>query len=184
MNRNTFEDAHVNDEDYRLRYLALTEGQEPLEMQRRAPETLAQLIAGASGEALRRPASPGKWSIAEILRHLVDDEIVSTWRYRRMIEQPGCALHSFDQDAWVRMGDDPSGSPQETLELFRLLRLANLRMLAKLSEPQWQSHGMHAERGRIAVRDLVRHMAGHDVNHIEQIERILGSPLVTSRGAS
>ena len=163
----------MTDEEYRLRYLALTEGKDPLVMLRQAPETLARLIAGAGDDALRRPAAPGKWSVAEILGHLADDEIVSSWRYRQMIEQSGCSLLSFDQEEWVRMGDHQSASPAETLNLFRLLRHANLRMLAKLSETQWQCYGIHVERGKIAVRDLVRHMAGHDINHIEQVERIL-----------
>ena len=178
-------EVDVTDEEYRLRYLALTEGKDPLVMQRQAPETLARLVAGASGDALRRPPAPGKWSVAEIVGHLVDDEIVSSWRYRRMIEQSGSSLQSFNQEEWVRMGDHNSARPAETIELFRLLRHANLRLLAKLSEPQWECCGIHAQRGRITVRDLVRHMAGHDINHIEQVERILGaSAAVTTHGAN
>ncbi len=165
----------MNDEEYRLRYLELTEGKDPLAMQHQAPVTLARLIAGAEDDALRRSPAPGKWSVAEIIGHLVDDEIVTSWRYRKMIEQPGCSLQSFDQEGWVCMGDLDSASPAEILQLFRLLRESNLRLLAKLSDSQWKSHGIHAERGRISVRDLVRHMAGHDINHIEQVEKILSS---------
>jgi hypothetical protein len=46
-------------------------------------------------------------------------------------------------------------------------------MLRHLSSEEWQRHGMHAERGRMSVQDLARHMAGHDMNHIDQIRRIL-----------
>jgi hypothetical protein len=42
-----------------------------------------------------------------------------------------------------------------------------------LSQEQWECSGIHVERGRITVRQLARHMAAHDVNHIEQIERLL-----------
>jgi len=57
--------------------------------------------------------------------------------------------------------------------MFRLLREANLRLLRRLSPREWEAEGHHTERGRITVRDLARHMAAHDVNHILQIERLL-----------
>ena len=47
-------------------------------------------------------------------------------------------------------------------------------MLAKLNSEDWQKYGIHAERGKITVADLARHMAGHDINHIDQVRRILG----------
>ena len=60
--------------------------------------------------------------------------------------------------------------------MFRLLREANLRMFARLTPEEWQRYGMHAERGRITVEDLARHMAAHDVNHIDQVRRLLDLP--------
>jgi len=54
-----------------------------------------------------------------------------------------------------------------------LLREANLQFLQQLAPEQWECHGIHAERGRITVRDLAVHMAGHDANHIEQVRKIL-----------
>lgn len=143
-------------------------------MQREAPDTLARLIEGAPDETLKRPPAAGKWSVGAILAHLAEDELVSSWRYRQMIEQSGVLLPGFDQDEWARLGNYSSWEPTEALEMFRLLRAANLRMLAGLTAGEWQRFGMHAERGRITVEDLARHMAGHDMNHIEQVRRILG----------
>lgn len=91
-----------------------------------------------------------------------------------MIENPGVQLAGFDQDLWARLGDYGTWSPAEALGMFRLLREANLRMLRGLTAAQWECHGTHAERGRITVRALARHMAGHDRNHLEQIRQILG----------
>ena len=61
----------------------------------------------------------------------------------------------------------------DALGLFRLLREANLRMLSALLPEEWERSGNHAERGNLTVRELVRHMASHDINHIKQIERLL-----------
>ncbi len=160
--------------DYQARLLAHTEDKDPLDMQAEMPRMLAELIQGVPVEVLSARLGPGKWSIAEILAHLAEDELTSSWRYRQMIENPGTALPGFDQDLWARLGDYQSRPARESLEMFRLLREANLRMLRGLSAEEWESHGVHAERGPMTVRSLCRHMAGHDRNHLEQIRRLLG----------
>lgn len=150
------------------------QGKDPLELQRQAPAVLADLIAKASDEQLKARPSKDKWSVGEIIAHLAEDEISSAWRYRQMVEHSGLNLPGFDQDMWARMGDYGARSPHESLELYRLLRHANLQFLLKVTPSQWECFGIHAERGRITLRDLAAHMAGHDANHIEQIRRILG----------
>jgi uncharacterized damage-inducible protein DinB len=158
---------------YGARLDAYVKDQDPIAMQRAAPQTLASMIEGAGDELLSRRPEPGKWSVRAILAHLAEDELVSSWRYRQMIEHNGATLLGFDQDEWARLGDYDSWTPREALEMFRLLREANLRMLARLTPDEWQRYGMHAERGRITVQDLARHMAGHDANHINQVRRLL-----------
>jgi len=160
-------------EEYRARLAGYVAGKDVLELQREAPRTLARLIEGIPEEALRRRPAPKKWSVVEIIAHLAEDELTSTWRYRQMIEHNGAKLLGFDQDEWARLGDYASWNINEALEMFRLLREANLRMLAILSPEEWECAGEHAERGKLTVRELARHMAAHDMNHIEQIERLL-----------
>jgi DinB superfamily len=143
-------------------------------MQRQAPDTLAHLIEGIGDGALKGSPAPGKWSVVEILMHLAEDELVSAWRYRQMLEHDNPELASFDQDLWARIGDYRSCEPVVALALFRLLREVNLRMLARLTAEQWQRKGIHSERGTITVRDLCRHMAAHDINHIHQVQEIVG----------
>jgi hypothetical protein len=91
-----------------------------------------------------------------------------------MVEHSGLQLAGFDQDLWARMGDYASRVSDESLELFRLLRNVNLQFLQQITPERWDCFGIHAERGRITIRDFVVHMAGHDANHIEQIRWILG----------
>lgn len=160
-------------EQYRERLASYVEGKAPLSIQRQSPTQLAGLIAGVSAERLAFCPADGKWSIVEILAHLADDEIATYWRYRQMIEQDGVPLSGFDQELWARLGNYQSWGTDEALALFRLLRNANLRMLESLSAEQWKRSGDHAERGRLTVADLARHMAAHDINHLRQIERLL-----------
>lgn len=160
--------------DYLTRIRDYVQDKDPLELQRQTPVVLAELLAKVSDEQLTRRPGKDKWSISEILAHLAEDEIATAWRYRQMVEHTGLQLAGFDQDLWARIGDYPSRVSQESLELFRLLRNANLQFLQRITPEQWECFGIHAERGRITVRDLVVHMAGHDANHIEQIRKILG----------
>lgn len=158
---------------YAARLQAYTEGKDPLALQAETPAILAELIRGVPQVKLTRSPAPGKWSVVEIVAHLAEDELTSSWRYRQMLEQDGVALAGFDQDLWAKLGNYSAWSAEEALEMFRLLREANLRMLRVLSPQQWQRSGIHAERGKITVRDLARHMAGHDRNHLDQIRKIL-----------
>jgi hypothetical protein len=159
--------------EYLTRIRAYAAGQHPLSAQTETLTLLAELVAGVPSERLAQQPAPGKWSVGEILAHLAEDEIASARRYRQIVEHSGIELAGFDQDLWARVGNYAARDPQESLALFRLLRRANLDFLNGLSPEQWNCCGIHAERGRITVRDLALHMVGHDVNHLEQIRKIL-----------
>lgn len=163
------------EEQYLQRLAGYAAGKDPVAMQRAAIGTVERLIANASEGMLRRKPAPHKWCVLEIVAHLAEDELVSSWRYRQMLEHPGVALMGFNQDLWARLGHYASWNAREAFEMFRLLREANLRLLTRLSPAEWECEGIHAERGRLTVRDLARHMAAHDVNHILQIERLLAA---------
>ena len=155
----------------RIRHKA--ESKDPLVQQSESPRVLAELIVRASDKHLAKRPAANKWSVGEILAHLAEDEVASAWRYRQMVEHSGIELAGFDQDMWARVGDYAARLPQDSLALFRLLRAANLQFLQRLTPEQWECFGIHAERGRITVRELAAHMAGHDINHIEQVREIL-----------
>jgi len=162
-------------EQYAARFAGYVAGKDPLAMQSAAVDRIARLIDRVPTEKLRRRTNSNKWSVVEIIAHLAEDELTSSWRYRQMIESSGVTLMGFDQELWARLGDYTSWDVREALEMFQLLRAANLRMFERLTPEEWEREGNHAERGRMTVRDLARHMAAHDVNHILQIERLLAS---------
>ena len=91
-------------QEYIQRILHYVGGQDPLDIQARTPKELERLITGASASRLHQRPAPGKWSIAEILAHLADSEIVTSWRIRAILTAPGTPIQAFDQDAWVIAG--------------------------------------------------------------------------------
>jgi hypothetical protein len=159
--------------EYKARILSYIEGKDPIAVQRETPAALAHLVDGVSAEKLRRRPTSDKWSVAELLAHFAEAEMGAFWRYRQMIEHNGSSLLSFDQELWSRLGDYSSTDPNESLQLFTLLRRANLGMFGRLTPEEWQRHGIHTERGEMSVRDLATQIAGHDLNHVEQIRKIL-----------
>src|SRR5262249_1627006 len=161
-----YNEAMESAEQYKHRLAGYVEGKDFMIMQRESVGTLARLIDALPEKALRQRPGPRKWSVLEILAHLAEDELTASWRYRQMLEHSAVTLNGFDQDLWAGLGDYSTWSPGEALEMFRLLREANLRLLDRLTPAQWDCYGMHAERGRISVRELARHMAAHDTNHI------------------
>ena len=148
-------------------------GQNPIKVQAATAQKLAKLMKRASPAKLRKRPAPDKWSPAEIIAHLADVEIVIGWRVRSILGAPGTTIQAFDQDAWVTTGHYAKRDTRKSLEQFRVLRDTNLALYKSLSPEQWKHHGMHSERGEETIEKIVRMMAGHDVNHLEQIERIL-----------
>ena len=162
-------------QQYKARILGLMEGKDSVSVQRETGAKLSRLVEGIPADKLSKRPAPDKWSVSEILAHLAEAEVGSFWRYRQMIEHNGSAIIPFDQDLWYKLGEYPSRNPQESLQLFRLLRDGNLRLFDQLTPEQWHMGGIHAERGPMTVADLARQMAGHDVNHLVQVEKMLGA---------
>ncbi len=82
---------------------------------------------------------------------------------------------AFDQDSWVTALHYDKRDPRKALEQFRVLRETNLALLKTLTPEQWKHYGMHSERGEETIEHVVRMFAGHDLNHIAQIEQILAA---------
>jgi len=160
-------------QQYTQRILANAQGQDPITAQSATTEKLDRLIKGVSTAKLRKRPAPDKWSVAEILAHLADVEIVIGWRMRSILGAPGTPVQAYDQNAWVTTGHYDKRDPRKSIELCRVVREANLALLKSLSPDQWKHYGQHAERGQESIEHIVRMVAGHDINHIQQIERIL-----------
>jgi len=160
-------------QQYIGRILGHVEGQDAIKIQKTTAAKLKKLTSGLTAKQLRWQPEPGKWSIAEIVAHLADVEIVASWRMRSIIGSDGITIQPFDQDVWASVFAYSKRDPKQSVELFRVLRENNLAMLRALPPEAWERHGMHLERGKETIAHLARMFAGHDRNHMSQIERIL-----------
>jgi hypothetical protein len=160
-------------QEYVQRIQGKLASQDPLKVQAATPKKLARFIKGATPAKLRKRSVPDKWSVVEILAHLADAELVNAWRYRSILGAPGTAIQAYDQEAWAAAGQYSKRDARKSLEQFCILREANLALLKSLSPEQRRLSGMHAERGEESIERLTQLIAGHDINHLEQVEQIL-----------
>lgn len=160
-------------QQYTQRIVGYVEGKDPLAVLAATPSTLERLLEGVSTADLCTRTAPHKWSVNDIVAHLADAEIVVGFRIRFILGSPGAPIVGYDQDAWVLSGHYDQRDPQHSVEQLRVLREGHLAMLKSLEPEQWSHYGVHSERGQESIEQIVRMLAGHDINHLRQIETIL-----------
>lgn len=168
-------------QQYIQRILGHVDGQDALTVQKATTNKLRKLTRGLTPGQLKWKPAPEKWSITEIVAHLADTEIVASWRMRAILGSNGTAIQAFDQDAWASVFQYGKSDLKQSLEVFRLLRENNLAMLKALPPDKWENYGMHSERGKETIAHLTRMFAGHDTNHLRQIEAIAGQLKASSK---
>ena len=92
---------------------------------------------------------------------------------RSVIGENGITIQPFDQDAWAAAFKYRNRDAKRSLGLFSILRENNLAMLREIPKETWDNYGMHLERGKETIAHLARMFAGHDTNHLLQVERIV-----------
>lgn len=159
---------------YTERLKRLAGDDDPVAVLAATPDRIRELIAGVPRDVLQRPPQPGKWSIAQILAHLADGEIVFAHRLRMVLAASPAPLTAFDQNQWAELFDYPSADAAASLDLFAAVRAANVRLVRRVSPSLLQRSGTHEEWGSETAESLLRIEAGHDRNHLSQIEGIVG----------
>jgi DinB superfamily len=162
-------------EHYKQRIMGYLGDHDPMRVQAGTVAKIEKLVKGAPAAKLKKRPAPGKWSVAEILAHLADDELVAGYRMRSILGAPGTPIAAFDQDKWAEAENYAKHDPRMSLRVLRTLREANLALLKLLRAEQWKHFGVHAERGEENIERIVQMMAGHDINHLRQIEVILAA---------
>ena len=141
---------------------------DPIVVLKSTPMRIEMLLESLGSYRMEQPYAPGKWKARDILAHLADTELAMGFRIRQVVA--GAAIQPFDQDVWAqRYG---KLEPSLAVETFRALRGWNLALLATFDLDDWLSEGLHPERGVESVDVMVRYLAGHDLHHLEQLERI------------
>ena len=124
----------------------------------------------AIGPNQQKEPAPGKWSAAEIVSHLADCELVFAFRLRQTLAEDSPVIQPFDQEKWAATY---SGVPaSQALEVFASLRGWNLRLIGGALPEAAGRPVTHPERGTMTFLTIVETMAGHDLNHLGQLQKL------------
>jgi uncharacterized damage-inducible protein DinB len=145
---------------------------DPLEVISATSKKLKDFATALGAAGIERPTAPGKWSAREILCHLADCEIVFAYRLRQALAEDHHIIQPFDQDKWASTysGYDAASA----LAAFSSVRKWNLDFIRKIPAQAKSKAVTHPERGEMQLYTIVETMAGHDLNHLKQIEKIAG----------
>jgi len=160
----------VADGGYRERLLGLLGDRNPLEAleaNSKRVETLARRLGDAG---LSRSYGPGKWTGKQILAHLADAEVGIGFRVRQVLSEENHRIQPWDEAAWARRYTDVD--VESALASYLASRRWNLSLLRGLSAQDLEREAFHPERGPEKLGTVVRVLAGHDLNHLAQLERL------------
>jgi uncharacterized damage-inducible protein DinB len=143
-----------------------------LEEYRYGYHLLREATRGLSEEELRFKPEADKWSIHQILIHVVDSELVSTQRMKRVLSEEAPLLMSFDQDTWANTLEYEKLDREQHLLLFKFLRSSMLPILAQLPAQKWERVGIYADAGPFTLKQLLEYRVDHVRGHLAQIARV------------
>lgn len=115
----------------------------------------------------------GKWSIREIIGHLIDGDRVFGYRLLCIARGEQQNLPGFDQDEYMVSAPFDRIDLEDLLSEFRLVRLSNIAMLRTLDEAAWTRMGT-ANGNPVSVRALVYVMVGHVRHHMNVLRERYG----------
>jgi uncharacterized damage-inducible protein DinB len=152
-------------------YAANLGDRDPLEVTKATPVRLQNLLQTLGPEKLELVPAPGKWSVRDIVSHLADCEIVFAFRLRQTLAEDHPIVQPFDQDKWAV----PYGHYDARIALaaFSAVRQWNLKFIAGLQAEDFKRRLNHPERGDMTLKTVIETMAGHDLNHLRQVEVFL-----------
>ncbi|MDX1940547.1 MAG: DinB family protein [Saprospiraceae bacterium] len=111
----------------------------------------------------------GKWSIKEVLLHLIDSERIFTYRALGVARNDQTSFPGFDQDAYVPESNADGRSVDSLLAEYAAVREASIQLFANFNEEIYKRIGK-ANNTPISVRALAYISAGHELHHLNIIK--------------
>jgi len=147
-------------------YVSLVPEGEVVETLRRQSEEVSALLAGIAEERAAYAYAPGKWSIKQVVGHVIDAERIFSYRAMAIARGERAALPGMDQDEYMAGADFDARTLADLAEEFSHLRRSNVLMLRGLSATAWSRRGT-ASGHEVTVRALAYIIAGHAAHHLQ-----------------
>jgi hypothetical protein len=151
---------------YYGRYIALVSGSDILDaLAHQAVSTEAYLKALPASKSDFRYA-PGKWSVKEVVAHVIDSERVFAYRALSFARGDAAQLPGFEQDDWMKELSLGDVSLESLIDEYKDVRGSTVHLLGHLSPDAWKRRGT-ASGNPVTVRALAYIIAGHELHHLK-----------------
>jgi len=145
-------------------YIDLVEGEDILYILNEQSKETQQLLDSFSLKKGNYTYAEGKWTVKEIIGHLIDSDRVFAFRALSIARGEKKSLPGFDQNEYVRLANFHNRDLFDLTYEFRLLRESNLLFFRGLDESNWQNRGV-ANNSEITVLAIMFIIAGHQKHH-------------------
>lgn len=154
---------------YQQRYAALVPGEDLLSILSSNANSTVGLLRSLSAEKLNYRYAPGKWSIPEILVHIIDAERIFAYRMLCFSRGEKNVLPGFDENEYATESGAAARNINDIIEEYTSVRQATLTLLKSFSEKQFMRKGK-ANNNDSSVQILAYMLAGHEIHHINVIK--------------
>lgn len=153
-------------DSYYERYVSLVKGGDIIAALKNQSAETTNLLNKIDAEKADFRYAEGKWSVKEVVGHLIDTERIFAYRALRIARGDRTPIEGYEQDDYIKNAEFAECSLADLAEEFALLRRANLLMFKNLSETVWHRRGA-ANNNEISVRALAYISAGHEIYHVD-----------------
>jgi uncharacterized damage-inducible protein DinB len=126
-------------------------------------------ILSLPAEKLAHRYAEGKWTIKEILAHVVDDERIYAYRALRFARNDKTELPGFEQDEYARYSGANEREVRDILDELTTVRKATISLFNSFDERALLRSGV-ASGNPMSVRAIAYHIAGHELRHVNVIK--------------
>lgn len=149
-------------------------GDDAIEALRRGAEQVVALLDSLDdGHVAGRAYAPGKWTLKQVLGHMIDDERIFAYRALCIARGDTRELPGFDENEYMAGSDFEPRTLASLLDEYRTVRAATISLFAPLSAEAWKRRGV-VNGYEASVRGLAWHIAGHELHHLRMLrERYL-----------
>ena len=166
--------SEINSNEYHPYYSTyldlVRDNTELIEGYRTGKKTMTDLINSIPEEKMSFRYQPEKWSINELIQHLIDTERVFMYRCFRIARNDKTELAGFEQDDFIKPSEADLKSKAEILEEFSINRDNSIALLKSLSEKNLGFIG-NANGGDASARSIAFTVLGHDMHHTNIIKQ-------------
>jgi hypothetical protein len=149
---------------YYEKYISLVAGSDIVGQLRDQIRETMTLLSSVGEDLGEHRYAPDKWSIKEVLGHVIDTERIMAYRALRISRNDPTPMEGFEQDDYVRQGPFARCSLKELGEEFGCVRQASLHLFRNLDRDAWMRRGT-ANKAEVTVRALAYIIAGHELHH-------------------